>query len=73
MAASADMLCSITDFLTVYPDDGMANVTDADLVALGTQIKSYQDAGRTVWLRYAPEMFVYKLLIVLSGLLTIFA
>lgn len=50
----------------------MANVTDADLVALGTQIKSYQDSGRTVWLRYAPEMYVFQTTLVLFWSLTIF-
>lgn len=43
-------------FMTIYPDDGLAAVTDADLVALGTQIAGYEAAGRTVWLRWAPEM-----------------
>ena len=40
-------------FLTLYPDDGLANVTDGDLVALGTQLAGYEAAGRTVWLRWA--------------------
>ena len=37
-------------------DSGLINVQDSDLVSLGYQIKNYEDAGRTVYLRFAPEM-----------------
>ena len=40
----------------MYPDDGLAAVTDGDLVALGQQFAGYEAAGRTVYLRWAPEM-----------------
>ena len=38
-------------YITVYPDNGLQFVTDADLVSLGTQIRRYQEKGRTVYLR----------------------
>jgi len=43
-------------FLTIYPDEGYEAVTDGDLAALGQQLAEYEANGRTVYLRYAPEM-----------------
>ncbi|GAA5861372.1 hypothetical protein JCM3774_000227 [Rhodotorula dairenensis] len=44
-------------FLTVYPTEGFAAVTDDDFIALGKQILDYQTTlNRTTFLRYAPEM-----------------
>lgn len=43
-------------FITVYPEDGLDAVTDGDLVALGTQLAEDAQYGRTVYLRFAPEM-----------------
>lgn len=42
--------------LTLYPDSGLGNVTDADLVSLGVQLAGYEAAGRSIVLRWAPEM-----------------
>ncbi|GAA5955194.1 hypothetical protein JCM8115_001879 [Rhodotorula mucilaginosa] len=44
-------------FLTIYPTEGFAAVTDEDFIALGKQILDYQTTlNRTTFLRYAPEM-----------------
>ncbi|KAL7005345.1 hypothetical protein EMMF5_005042 [Cystobasidiomycetes sp. EMM_F5] len=43
-------------FLTVYPRNGLSNVTDSDILSLGLQIRTYQGSGRTVFLRWGPEM-----------------
>ncbi|KAK4055104.1 hypothetical protein OIV83_000384 [Microbotryomycetes sp. JL201] len=44
-------------FLTVYPAQGFAAVSDDDFTALGQQILDYQTSlNRTTYLRYAPEM-----------------
>jgi hypothetical protein len=40
----------------MYGDDGLAAITDGDLVALGYQLRAYADAGREVYLRWLPEM-----------------
>lgn len=42
-------------FLTVYPNMGFAAVEDSDILSLALQLRTYQGANRTVWLRWAPE------------------
>jgi len=42
-------------YLTVYPNQGLAAVTDADILSLAIQIRTIQGDGRTVFLRWAPE------------------
>jgi len=41
-------------YLTVYPYGGL-NVSDADLLSLALQVRTYQGSGKTVFLRWAPE------------------
>lgn len=41
--------------MTIYPDDGLDKIQDSDILALALQIRTYQGAGRTVFLRWAPE------------------
>lgn len=43
-------------FLTVYPRNGTAAVMDSDILSLAIQIRTYSDDGRTVYLRWGPEM-----------------
>ena len=42
-------------YLTIYPNQGLAAVQDADILSLALQIRTYQGSGRTVFLRWAPE------------------
>ncbi|KAJ3101864.1 hypothetical protein HDU97_000977 [Phlyctochytrium planicorne] len=43
-------------FLTVYPQQGFAAVTDKDVDTLATQVFNITKTGRNVFIRYAPEM-----------------
>jgi hypothetical protein len=57
-SSAADTNTNAAYMLTVYPDQpgNLAAVQDSDLVALANQIAVYQSQGRTVYLRFAPEM-----------------
>ncbi|KAJ3030253.1 UNVERIFIED_CONTAM: hypothetical protein HDU68_009650 [Siphonaria sp. JEL0065] len=42
--------------LTVYPFQGFANITDAQLADMATRLNAFVSAGRPVYFRFAPEM-----------------
>ena len=43
-------------YITLYPEEGLAAVTDDEIDKLVAQLKGYDDKGISVWLRFAPEM-----------------
>ncbi|KAJ3185198.1 hypothetical protein HK101_009822, partial [Irineochytrium annulatum] len=52
----ADAGTNATAYLTVYPYQGYANVTDQDLTNLGNAMMTIIKTGRNVFFRYGPEM-----------------
>ncbi|KAJ3038032.1 hypothetical protein HDV00_001076 [Rhizophlyctis rosea] len=43
-------------YITLYPNDGLEAVSDAEINLLVKQLKGYDDKGIATWLRFAPEM-----------------